>query len=128
MTKRFFYFFKEIFTNKLFASLSIIFLYLLPEVKLHPFLSESLVDIIAIYLLIYFFLPLFNFFKKDSFLLNGLIFIVGFLFLIEILKILPDENGFIYNLIAIFFFHLLPHLSRVLFLKYFCFFQKEKRY
>jgi len=126
MTKRFFYFFKEIFTNKLFASLSIIFLYLLPKVKLYPFLSESLLDIITIYLLIYFFLPLFNFFKKDSFLLNGLIFIVGFLFLIEILKILPNENGFIYNLIAIFFISFIASFITSFIFKIFLFFSKRK--
>ena len=126
MVKKVILFFKKIFTNKFLAVFLIILLYLLSRIKINPLLSDWFIDIITIYLLIYFFLPLFNFFKKDSFLLNGLIFIVGFLFLIEILKILPDKNRFIYNLIAIFFLSFIASFITSFIFKIFLFFSKRK--
>jgi len=124
MAKRLFYFFKKIFTNKLLAALSIIFLYLLPKTKLNPLLSDWFIDIIAIYLFIYFFIPLFHFFKKDSFLLNGLIFIVGLLFLLEIFKILPDDE-FATDLFTLFFLSFTISFVTYVILKTFLFFSKK---
>jgi len=125
MTKKFFLFFKKILINKFLAIFLIILLYLLSKIKINPLLSDWLIDIIVIYLIIYFFIPLFHFFKKDSFLLNGLIFIVGFLFLLEFLSTIKNRSEFLFNFTGIIFFSFVFSYIVSLIFNIFLFFSKK---